>query len=301
MEAYRTLETIGEGSFGVVVKARNLLDGDIVAIKTCKPKLCHTNSIKTACIGGLPYSVLRETALLKTLTHINIVTLKTVWVDDYKIGSISLVFDYYPMTLHQYIQSWEGEQIPNKVTFKIFHQLTLALHFAHSKHIAHRDLKPQNIMLTSDMVVKVGDFGLARQLGYPFSSYTKEIVTLWYRAPEILLESNNYDISVDMWSMGCILAEILMGHPIFAGNDVVEQLIAITGMLGPIDETEWPDVVNTLKWQYIRFPCAVQERLIHRCSLLQGPFFSILDRLLVYCPHKRLNTISLLERLDLCK
>lgn len=300
MDGYKILEKLGEGSFGCVVKAHDRLDGDFVAIKICKVSPYVDKSLD---IGGIPYTALRETSMLQTLIHPNIVKLRTVWINDHD-DSISLVFDYYPMTLYHYIQSWDNHSIPNRVVHRIFTQLNDALDFAHSKHISHRDLKPHNIMLTSELVVKVGDFGLARQMAYPFFNYTKEIVTLWYRAPEILLESSAYDMSVDMWSMGCILGELLLNKPMFCGNDVVDQLVTIIKILGPIQEVEWPEVKSLPKWKYLRLKPTSEignSRRLSTCQALHGPFLSILDDLLQYAPRKRLTTIQLKSRLDSCK
>merc|ERR550539_893899 len=129
------------------------------------------------------------------------------------------------------------------------HQLLKGLNFCHSKRIIHRDLKPQNLLIDRNGALKLADFGLARAFGIPLRSYTHEVVTLWYRAPEVLMGSRKYSTPVDIWSVGCIFAEMVNGQPLFPGNSDADQLQKIFKILGTPNETNWPAVTELPEWK----------------------------------------------------
>jgi cyclin-dependent kinase len=108
--------------------------------------------------------------------------------------------------------------------------------------VLHRDLKPQNLLINREGILKLADFGLARAFGIPVKNFTHEVVTLWYRAPDVLMGSKNYSTSVDIWSVGCIFAEIVTHKPLFAGNNEEEQLAKIFSIRGTPSEEEWPGI-----------------------------------------------------------
>jgi cyclin-dependent kinase len=112
----------------------------------------------------------------------------------------------------------------------------------------HRDLKPQNLLVSKDNIIKLADFGLGRSFSIPIGKYTHEVVTLWYRAPEILLGSKCYSTPIDIWSIGCILAEMITGRPLFCGESEIEQLLAIFRIMGTPSNETWPQVENLRDW-----------------------------------------------------
>jgi serine/threonine protein kinase len=124
------------------------------------------------------------------------------------------------------------------------YQLLLSIFFCHSHRVLHRDLKPQNLLIDRKGALKLADFGLGRAFGIPLRTYTHEVVTLWYRPPEILLGSKMYACPVDMWAVGCIFAELVTRRPLFPGDSEIDELFKIFRVLGTPTEETWPNVVN---------------------------------------------------------
>ncbi|CAG9533888.1 unnamed protein product [Cercopithifilaria johnstoni] len=228
MKNYEKLEKIGEGTYGTVFKAKNCDTQEIVAMKCVR--LDDDDE-------GVPSSALREICLLKELKHENIVRLYDVVHSERKL---TLVFEYCDQDLKKYFDSCNGE-IDQQVVKSLMHQLLCGLAFCHSHNVLHRDLKPQNLLINTNMQLKLADFGLARAFGIPVRCYSAEVVTLWYRPPDVLFGAKLYNTSIDMWSAGCIFAEISnAGRPLFPGADVDDQLKRIFKMLGTPTDATWP-------------------------------------------------------------
>jgi len=194
MEKYRKLDKLGEGTYGVVYQAKNKETGQIVALK--RIRLDSEDE-------GVPCTAIREISLLKELQHKNIVCLYDVIHTEKKL---TLVFEYLDQDLKKYIDDHGG--FISKPTMKSFlNQLLDGVAFCHEKRVLHRDLKPQNLLINKKTgELKICDFGLARSSGIPVRSYSHEVVTLWYRAPDVLMGSRNYSTPIDIWSIGCIFA-----------------------------------------------------------------------------------------------
>ena len=214
IDRYEKLENIGEGTYGVVYKARDTQTGEIYALKKIKLETEQE---------GIPSTAIREIALLKELQHPNIVRLVNVLHTDKKL---TLVFEYLDQDLKKLldtsVQGFTDIQIKvNHHIVKPFQsylwQLLAGIAKCHQHKVLHRDLKPQNLLINREGILKLADFGLARAFGIPVKNFTHEVVTLWYRAPDILMGSKNYSTSVDIWSVGCIFAEIVNRKPLFAG------------------------------------------------------------------------------------
>lgn len=138
-----------------------------------------------------------------------------------------------------------GTRLPPAQCQSLLYQILQSLIFLHSNRIFHRDLKPQNLLISSDgKICKLADFGLARAFGFPIKTYTHEVVTLWYRCPEILLSSKHYSLGVDLWSAGCIFAEILQKRPLFMGDSEIDQIFKIFKVLGTPNEGHWSDALS---------------------------------------------------------
>ncbi|KAF8590269.1 Pkinase-domain-containing protein [Ramaria rubella] len=233
MENYAKLEKIGEGTYGVVYKARDITTNQIVALKKIRLE---------AEDEGVPSTAIREISLLKELKDDNVVKLLDIVHADQKLY---LVFEFLDMDLKRFMESGNsrGEPITPETVKKFTHQLTSGLNYCHAHRILHRDLKPQNLLIDKHHNLKLADFGLARAFGVPLRTYTHEVVTLWYRSPEVLLGSRHYSTALDMWSVGCIFAEMaLRGAPLFPGDSEIDQIFRIFRILGTPNENTWPGV-----------------------------------------------------------
>lgn len=131
------------------------------------------------------------------------------------------------MDLKKYLDRLDGKMMDPKLVKSYTFQITQAILFCHQRRVLHRDLKPQNLLISGDGLIKVADFGLGRAFGIPVRVYTHEVVTLWYRAPEVLLGSTRYSCPIDIWSIGCIFAEMATKKPLFQGDSEIDQLLRI--------------------------------------------------------------------------
>jgi cyclin-dependent kinase 8/11 len=218
-DKYNILGFISSGTYGRVYKAQSKdSDGRIHAIKKFKPD--KEGDVVT--YTGISQSAIREIALNREISHENVVALKEVILED---KSIYMVFDYaehdFLQLIHHHSQTLHSA-ISLPVLKSLTFQLLNGLLYLHSCHIIHRDLKPANILITSNGVVKIGDLGLARITYQPLQPlYTgdKVVVTIWYRAPELLLGAKHYNKAIDMWAIGCVVAELASLRPIFKGEE----------------------------------------------------------------------------------
>ncbi|XP_068192825.1 cyclin-dependent kinase 6 [Antennarius striatus] len=244
---YELLAEVGEGSYGKVYKAREA-GGDqrLLAVKKfhCRPDACE---------NGIPPVMIREVALLrkmKCFSHPNIIMLLDASVVSVgKTLDLTLVLEYIDQDLSTYLSKAPASGLSRDCIKDVMQQLLQGLDFLHTNMVVHRDLKPENILISSQGRVKIADFGLARI--YTFNiALTPGVVTLWYRAPEVLLNSA-YMSSVDMWSSGCIFAELFLRRPLFQGYTEVQQLQKIFEVIGLPSEKDWPKdspVSYSLSW-----------------------------------------------------
>ncbi|KAJ1649279.1 cyclin-dependent kinase 5, partial [Coemansia sp. RSA 1694] len=217
------IEKLGEGTYGIVYKAQNRETNEVVALK--RIRLDNEEE-------GVPCTAIREISLLKELKHPNIVGLFDVLHTEKKL---TLVFEFMDSDLKKFADAYGGDLDPLTVKHLLY-QLLCGIAYCHRNRVLHRDLKPQNLLINKRGDLKLGDFGLARAFGIPVRSYSHEVVTLWYRAPDVLMGSRQYDTSIDIWSIGCIFAEMSTGRPFFAGNSIDDQVLQIFKIMGtPID------------------------------------------------------------------
>ncbi|CAB3365800.1 Hypothetical predicted protein [Cloeon dipterum] len=228
-DAYVKLEQLGEGSYATVFKGYSNLTGQPVALK----------EIRLQEEEGAPFTAIREASLLKGLKHSNIVTLHDII---HTRETLTFVFEYVHTDLSQYMERHPGG-LSTKNTQLFLFQLLRGLNYCHKRRVLHRDVKPQNLLISEIGELKLADFGLARAKSVPSHTYSHEVVTLWYRPPDVLLGSTHYSTSLDMWGVGCIHLEMLTGVPAFPGvRDASDQLDKIFKVLGtPTDDT-WPGV-----------------------------------------------------------
>lgn len=220
MEKYKFLKNIGYGSYGTVSKAIVKGTREVVAVK----KLKKTYSSWDEC------SEIAEIVILRRLHHNNLIQLREVIREN---EDLYLIFDYMDSTLIEFLQKNPSSH-PLIVSY--LRQAFEGLAYIHKSGYMHRDIKPENILVLESQC-KISDFGLAKRVGCP--KYTDYISTRWYRAPELLLHANMYTPAVDIWAMGCIIAEVYMGTAIFPGTNEKDQLERITSTLG--SPSSWDD------------------------------------------------------------
>jgi serine/threonine protein kinase len=231
LSRYATVSVLGQGAYGKVYKARDTQSGIFIAMK----KTLHNFERE-----GVPTTVLREICLLRELTHPNIVNLMDIVVTERRLY---LIFEFVDSDLRKFIREQEGP-IPGMQVKRIMYQMLEGICFCHSRRIMHRDLKPENILISEDQTIKIADFGLARAFQIPMRPYTNEVQTLWYRAPELLLGATEYSVGIDMWSAGCILADLLKKAPLFRAQTEQAQLVEIMKVMGTPTEAIWPGVTQ---------------------------------------------------------
>jgi len=279
MDHYAKIEKVGEGTYGVVYKARDIRTGEIVALKKIRLE---------AEDEGVPSTAIREISLLKELKDDNIVRLLDIVHADQKLY---LVFEFLDVDLKRYMENGNHSRIPisPQIVKKFTYQLTSGLLYCHSHRILHRDLKPQNLLIDKRDNLKLADFGLARAFGIPMRTYTHEVVTLWYRAPEVLLGSRHYSTAIDMWSVGCIFAEMIMqGQPLFPGDSEIDQIFKIFRILGTPNEEIWPGV-SSLPDYKPTFPQWSRQDLSRIVPTLDEVGLDMLKRTLTYDSAKRIS------------
>lgn len=232
-QSFEEIEEIGSGTYGIVKKGRMKKDGTIIAIKKIKVPIENE---------GIPSTALREISILKCLNHNNIVKLNST---EFINNKICLIFEYLDIDLRKYLTSLnDNDFLDQEVIKSLLFQLLDGMAYCHGMKIMHRDLKPQNLLVDKEGVLKIGDFGLARSFGIPVRPYTKEVATLWYRAPEILLGCVEYSTPIDMWSIGCIFAELVLKKPLFHGEYELDTIFKIFKILGTPNVDEWRDLKN---------------------------------------------------------
>jgi cyclin-dependent kinase 7 len=263
LRRYEKISFLGEGQFATVYKAKDIEfgkdkdkrkggngdgdgDGDgeeesegesvnesdaIVAVK--KIKLGSRAEAK----DGINRTALREIKLLQEISHENVICLRDVF--GYQ-SSISLVMDFMDTDLEVIIKDTGLVLAPANIKSYVL-QTFLGLEYLHNNWILHRDLKPNNLLVNRKGIVKITDFGLAKAFGSPNRQYTHLVVTRWYRSPELLFGARIYGVGIDIWAMGCILAELLLRVPLVPGETDLDQLGKIFQAMGTPTQETWPD------------------------------------------------------------
>jgi len=231
---YERLEAnIGEGTYGKVHKARDTKSGRVVAIKKAKISAMDQEA------GGIGFTALREIKLMQAVRHPNVMGCLDVFTDG---GVIHLVMDFMDGDLRNVIEE-KGMIFGEPHVKCLAQQILEGLAALHGLWFAHRDLTPNNILLSfATGTARIGDFGMARTIGHPNRPLTPMCTTLWYRAPELLYGAKYYGHTVDIWSIGCIVAEMLLRRPLFPGRGEMDMLKKIFEKTGTPNEEVWKDV-----------------------------------------------------------
>ncbi|XP_068454439.1 cyclin-dependent kinase 17-like isoform X2 [Clinocottus analis] len=275
LETYIKLDKLGEGTYATVFKGRSKLTDNLVALKEIR--LEHEE--------GAPCTAIREVSLLKDLKHSNIVTLHDIIHTD---KCLTLVFEYLEKDLKQYMD--DCGSIMNVHNVKIFlFQLLRGLAYCHRRKVLHRDLKPQNLLINERGELKLADFGLARAKSVPTKTYSNEVVTLWYRPPDVLLGSTEYSTPIDMWGVGCIFYEMITGRPLFPGSTVEDELHLIFRILGTPTEETWPGITISEEFKTYNFPRYRAEPLVNHAPRIDNDGHDLLSVLLQFEAKKRVS------------
>ncbi|XP_030220328.1 cyclin-dependent kinase 16 isoform X4 [Gadus morhua] len=275
LETYIKLDKLGEGTYATVFKGRSKLTDNLVALKEIR--LEHEE--------GAPCTAIREVSLLKDLKHANIVTLHDIIHTD---KCLTLVFEYLEKDLKQYMDDCGSIMSVHNVKLFLF-QLLRGLAYCHKRKVLHRDLKPQNLLINEKGELKLADFGLARAKSVPTKTYSNEVVTLWYRPPDVLLGSTEYSTPIDMWGVGCIFYEMVTGRPLFPGSTVEDELHLIFRILGTPTEETWPGCTNSEEFKTYNFPKYNAEPLVNHAPRIDSDGHDLLSKLLQFEAKKRIS------------
>lgn len=296
MDRYQKIEKLGEGTYGIVYKAQNKKTGEIVALK--RIRLDNEEE-------GIPCTAVREISLLRELHHPNIVKLHDILHTEKKL---TLVFEYLDSDLKKYLDTTNppppDAQVVTDLSLEyrelvkgFLYQLLQGVAYCHANLVLHRDLKPQNLLVSRRGELKIADFGLARSFGAPVRSYSTEVVTLWYRPPDVLLGNKFYSTSIDIWSVGCIFAEMMNGKPLFPGSNMRDELLRIQRVLGLPDFSNWTyfDELPEAKDKSLWLKDSVALGLETVVPSLDEVGLDLLCRCLQYIPERRISAAEALE------
>jgi len=275
IDTYTKLDKLGEGTYATVFKGKSRLTDALVALKEIR--LEHEE--------GAPCTAIREVSLLKDLKHANIVTLHDIVHTD---KSLTLVFEYLEKDLKQYMDDCGAILAMNNVKLFLF-QMLRGLAYCHARRVLHRDLKPQNLLINERGELKLADFGLARAKSVPTKTYSNEVVTLWYRPPDVLLGSTEYSTPIDMWGVGCIFYEMASGRPLFPGSTVEDELHLIFKVLGTPTEDNWPGISRSEELAGYKFPTYAAESLVARAPRLDPDGIALLTSFLSFEARRRVS------------
>ncbi|KAF9482651.1 Pkinase-domain-containing protein [Pholiota conissans] len=287
---WKLVRELGSGAYGVVISAEDEISGETVAIKLVTRVFEKIQFAKRA---------LREITLLRHFSHHgNITGLIDVDAISPEFTEIYIFMEPMEADLHQIIRS--GQTLTNEHVQYFTYQILRGMKYIHSAGVIHRDLKPGNLLVNADCELKICDFGLSR--GYDAapdenaSHLTEYVATRWYRAPEIMLAYRKYDTAIDVWSIGCILAELLMGAPLFKGKDYVDQLNKIFAVLGTPNDEVIRKIGSPKAQAYVR-SLPLKKTVPFKKVIPKGDpqALELLGKMLCFDPNERLNVPSALE------
>uniref|UniRef100_A0A8B9LLL0 cyclin-dependent kinase n=1 Tax=Astyanax mexicanus TaxID=7994 RepID=A0A8B9LLL0_ASTMX len=285
VEEFQCLNRIEEGTYGVVYRAKDKKTDEIVALKRLKMEKEKE---------GFPITSLREINTILKAQHTNIVTVREIVVGS-NMDKIYIVMNYVEHDLKSLMETMKQPFLPGEVKTLMI-QLLRGVRHLHDNWILHRDLKTSNLLLSHKGILKIGDFGLAREYGSPLKPYTPVVVTLWYRSPDLLLGAKEYSTAVDMWSVGCIFGELLTQKPLFPGKSEIDQINKIFKDLGSPSEKIWPgynELPAVKKMTFTEYPYNNLRKRFG--ALLSDQGFDLMNKFLTYCPAKRISADEALK------
>ncbi|XP_041847568.1 serine/threonine-protein kinase MAK-like [Melanotaenia boesemani] len=281
MNRYTMLKQLGDGTYGSVLLGKSNETGELVAIKRMKKKFYSWDE----CLN------LREVKSLKKLNHANVVKLKEVIREN---DNLYFVFEYMRENLYQLMKEREDKMFSENEIRNILFQVLSGLAFVHKHGYFHRDMKPENLLCMGPELVKIADFGLAREIRSQ-PPYTDYVSTRWYRAPEVLLKSNSYSSPIDIWAVGCIMAELYTLRPLFPGNSEVDEIFKICQVLGTLNKSDWPEGFSLAASMNFRFPKCVPTNFRSLIPNASDEAITLMKDMLQWDPEKRPSAVQALR------
>ena len=283
MKRFETIRVLGDGGFGTVYECRDKESGDRVAIKKIKQRFAAFDE----CLQ------LKEVKSLRKIKHTNVVKLLQIFRES---ETLYLVFELMGETLLKTINrySQRGQSFTVEEVRSIMEQIFTGLAYIHKQGFFHRDMKPDNIMWGENGVIKISDFGLAREIRSR-PPYTEYVSTRWYRAPEIVLRSPYYNSPVDIWAAGAIMAELFMGKAIFPGLSETDQMFKIINVLGTPNMQQWPDAAKLANKLNLRFPQVVATSLETLMPNAPASAIALMNDIFKYDPARRPSAAQILQ------
>ncbi|NWX45186.1 MAK kinase, partial [Steatornis caripensis] len=272
MNRYTIMKQLGDGTYGSVLMGKSNESGELVAIKRMKRKFYSWDE----CMN------LREVKSLKKLNHANVIKLKEVIREN---DHLYFVFEYMKENLYQLMKD-RNKLFPESVIRNMMYQILQGLAFIHKHGFFHRDMKPENLLCIGPELVKIADFGLARELRSQ-PPYTDYVSTRWYRAPEVLLRSSVYSSPIDMWAVGSIMAELYTLRPLFPGTSEVDEIFKICQVLGTPKKSDWPEGYHLASAMNFRFPQCVPISLKTLIPNASNEAIQLMSDTLNWNPKKR--------------
>ncbi|TQS36076.1 hypothetical protein Golomagni_03482 [Golovinomyces magnicellulatus] len=279
---------LGEGTYANVYLG-HLRDSptSLVAIKKIKIQKEYTE--------GLAPDAIRELKHLRELTHPNIISLLSVFTS--KVQNLNLVLEYLPLgDLEMLIKDTDNIRYGAADIKAWMNMLVRAVWFCHENFVLHRDIKPNNLLIAADGEVKLADFGLARSFSDPYRQMTSNVITLWYRPPELLFGAKHYSGAVDIWSVGLVFAELIIRVPYLAGETEVMQIKIISQAIGTPTEDNWPGVTKLPGYTVSEtLPVQPKDTYLAMFGTAGEEGVNLLMQMLVLDPNKRITARQALE------
>lgn len=279
---------IGQGAYGTVYKTcligeKNKPENEkqYFVVKKLEKHLFHE---------GINFSAIREIKILKEIKHDNIIRLLDVIYDQ---NNLLITYEFMIFDLGKLLDSNNNIILSESIIKEIIRQILLGLSELHKHYVLHRDIKPENILIGNDGLIKIADFGMARYISSYERGMTQNVVTNWYRAPEIFFGSKYYSFNIDIWSIGCIFAQLITKEPLFAGDNDISILKKIFSLIGVPSETTWEGVTHLVNFQNFIKGDIIEIK--NKFSFLSTDAIDLLERMLSLNPNDRISVFDALE------
>jgi serine/threonine protein kinase len=272
---FTKVSKIGDGTSGSVFRCFDTQNQEYVAMKVIKMDQEE---------DGVPAASLREVTILQNINHPNIIKIIHRETND---GNLMIILEYMETDLRNYIYH-KRSALPPALLQSYAYQLLSGINYLHSNGYIHRDITPSNILINKFGLLKIGDFGKARIYRHPMKRSICEMPSLWYMAPELLIEADHYGLEIDVWSAGCVIAEMARGTVLFGGDSPVDQMILICKALGTPTEKEWLEFRSLID-QHIKLPPEQTKPIESHFPNVDEKLVDLISKLLTMNPVDRIS------------